>query len=85
MTGDRPDRVRLPAQLDGRGVTAQIEREFPEVSAWYGRATGTWWAMVPVRTRWRLVEAISPVELRAAILNRAGWPWPPGRAAGRRP
>jgi hypothetical protein len=46
------------------------------VVAWYGHATRAWWAMVPVRRDMRLVEALSPRELREAIVNAQGWPWP---------
>ncbi|MFE9106657.1 hypothetical protein [Actinomadura geliboluensis] len=59
-----------------RPVAAAIEREFSGVVAWYGHATGAWWAMVPVRRDVRLVEALSPRELREAIVNAQGWPWP---------
>ncbi|MFB4308737.1 hypothetical protein [Actinomadura sp. GTD37] len=59
-----------------RSVTAAIEREFSGVVAWYGHATGAWWAMVRVRRDVRLVEALSPRELREAIVNAQGWPWP---------
>ncbi|GAA4156543.1 hypothetical protein GCM10022416_57780 [Actinomadura keratinilytica] len=75
MTGERPCRIP-PSEADQQAVLAWIRREFPEVLAWYGRATGSWWAMVRVGARWRLVEAVDPVELRGAILNPAGWPWP---------
>lgn len=69
-------RVVLPDEVPGRPVAAQIEREFPGVVAWYGTATGAWWAMVRVRQDVRLVEALSPGELREAIVNAWGWPWP---------
>ena len=57
-----------------RPVAAQIEREFPGVVAWHGRATGAWWAMVRVHRGVRLVEALSPRELRDAIVRTRGWP-----------
>jgi hypothetical protein len=78
--------VGLPNEVDAR-VTRQIEQECPEVlSAWYGTVTGSWWAMVPLRDGTpRLVEAVNPVELRAAIQNPAGWPWPPGWTLGNGP
>ncbi|MFG2091173.1 hypothetical protein [Spirillospora sp. NPDC048824] len=60
----------------GRSVAAQIEREFSGVVAWYGQATGAWWAMVRVHRDVRLVEAVDPRELRDAITNARGWPWP---------
>lgn len=68
--------VRLPDGIDGGPVTREIQREFPGVCAWYGSATGSWWAMVALRDRARLVEAVNPVELRKAIANARGWPWP---------
>ncbi|GAA2456668.1 hypothetical protein GCM10010191_90120 [Actinomadura vinacea] len=61
---------------DGRPVTDAIREEFPGVWAWYGHATGSWWAMVPLRCGPRLVEALNPRELRDAIENAANWPWP---------
>ncbi|GAA4077131.1 hypothetical protein [Actinomadura miaoliensis] len=65
----------MPSEVDGR-LLARIKQDFPDVQAWYGKATGTWWAMVPIGPRWRLVEAVDPMELQGAILNPAGWPWP---------
>lgn len=77
MRGERAGRLVAPcAGLDGRRAAAQIEQEFPEVKAWFGMATRTWWAMVPIGAGWRLVEALSPAELREAIRKRAIWPWP---------
>lgn len=49
---------------------------FPGVVAWYGKATRSWWAFVPVDGRGRLVEAINPTELRKAIVSASTWPWP---------
>ena len=63
-------------ELSRRPVAEQIEREFSGVVAWYGEATGAWWAMVRVRGDARLVEALTPRELRDAIVNARGWPWP---------
>jgi hypothetical protein len=59
-----------------RQMAGQIERDFPGVLAWYGVYTGAWWAAVQVGDRLRLVEAITPAELREAIANARGWPWP---------
>lgn len=64
------------AEERSRPVAAAIEREFAGVVAWYGQATGAWWAMVRVHGGVRLVEALSPQELRAAIVRAQGWPWP---------
>lgn len=61
-----------------RRVASGIELEFPGVVAWFGLATGAWWALVPLRGGARLVEAHSPRELRKAITNAAAWPWPRG-------
>jgi hypothetical protein len=58
-----PD-ATLPDGLDSRPVTDAIQLEFPGVLAWYGRATGSWWALVPLRRGPRLVEALDPSELR---------------------
>jgi hypothetical protein len=69
-------RVVLPSEVDGWPVAREIQREFPGVRAWYGMATGSWWALVSVRGRARLVEAINPQELRKAITNARAWPWP---------
>ena len=60
----------------GRPVAAQIEREYAGVLAWYGEATGSWWAMVRVGRGVRLVEALNPQELCQAIRGARGWPWP---------
>ena len=77
MHGEQAGRPAAPrAELDGQQASAQIEHDFPEVTAWFGTATRTWWAMVPIGTGWRLVEAVDPVELREAIRQRAIWPWP---------
>ena len=64
------------AEEKSRRVAAAIERVFSGVVAWYGHATGAWWAMVRVRRDVRLVEALSPRELREAIAQARGWPWP---------
>lgn len=58
-----------------RLAAARIEREFSGVWAWFGEATGSWWAMVRLPSGPRLVEAVSPEELRKAIVYARGWPW----------
>ncbi|MEU6752703.1 hypothetical protein ABZ914_41350, partial [Spirillospora sp. NPDC046719] len=68
--------VVLSDGMSGRPVAAQIEREFSGVWAWYGEATGSWWAMVRLGRGERLVEALNPEELRKAIVHARGWPWP---------
>ncbi len=59
-----------------QAAVARIEREFSGVVAWYGKSTGAWWAMVRLGRGERLVEAVSPRELRDAIVHARGWPWP---------
>lgn len=66
----------VAAAEDRRPAAAEIEREFSGVVAWYGQATGEWWAMVRLRCGVRLVEAGDPGALREAIVNARGWPWP---------
>jgi hypothetical protein len=73
MTSRAPETVRRSA--------SGLESEFPGVTAWFGVATGAWWALVPLRGGSRLVEAHSPQELREAITQAATWPWPPGPGA----
>ncbi|MWA05097.1 hypothetical protein F8568_032985 [Actinomadura sp. LD22] len=68
--------VVLPDGLSGRPVAAQIEREFSGVWAWYGEATGSWWAMVRLGGEACLLEALNPDELRNAIVHARGRPWP---------
>jgi hypothetical protein len=58
-----------------RAAVRVIEAKCPGVRAWYGRATGAWWAIVPVGAG-RLVEAVSAEELVSAIRSGPGWPWP---------
>jgi hypothetical protein len=58
------------------GAARGLSESFPGVVAWYGKATRSWWAMVPLGERGRLVEAINPVELRKAIVSANAWPWP---------
>ncbi|MEV5571105.1 hypothetical protein AB0L06_13735 [Spirillospora sp. NPDC052269] len=68
--------------LDERQVAVALKREFGcVVSAWYGQATGNWWALVRVHWGSRLVEASTPRQLREAVVRADVWPWPP---AGRR-
>lgn len=43
---------------------------------WHGKATGSWWAMIPGQCGPRLVEAVSADALAAAVhyyLRRAAW------------
>jgi hypothetical protein len=84
------DLIRIPRQTamnvpqdpsanrpDWWSAAREIERAFPEVvSCWYGEATGTWWAMAMQPEGLRLLEAVNLLELRQAISNVRGWPWP---------
>lgn len=48
----------------------------PGIVHWYGRATGSWWAMIPGRRGPFLVEAVSADALASAVhsyLRRAAW------------
>ncbi|WP_345433988.1 hypothetical protein [Actinoallomurus vinaceus] len=54
-----------------------LRRRFPGLVFWYGRHTGSWWALIPPPAGWRLVEALDPDELTRAVLQCASWPWPP--------
>ncbi|RFS85690.1 hypothetical protein D0T12_11865 [Actinomadura spongiicola] len=57
-----------PAAL--RAATARgLQEQFPGVRVWFGEATGSWWAMVPMRTGPRLVEAPTPQELREELMS----------------
>lgn len=63
-----PDSV-APLSLEQtweRAAARAIEARFPGVRAWYGRATGSWWAFLPAGTG-RLVEAVNPEELTEII------------------
>jgi hypothetical protein len=73
MTGPK---AAFPIGPDGPPDTDAIQQQFPGVRAWYGQTTGSWWALVPLRGGSRLVEALNPHELREAIENATGWPWP---------
>lgn len=75
-------RVVLPDEVDAGPVVRAIQREYPGVLAWYGTATGSWWAFVPLGQDARLVEALSPGELREALCNPRGWPWPRNNKEG---
>ncbi|GLZ12389.1 hypothetical protein Acsp04_26240 [Actinomadura sp. NBRC 104425] len=80
----RAPRVVPPEGVDAGPVVRAIQREYPGVLAWYGMATGSWWAFVPLGQGARLVEAIDPDELREALRNPRAWPWPRARTAGLR-
>ncbi|WP_018655186.1 hypothetical protein [Actinomadura flavalba] len=46
-----------------------LQEQFPGVRVWYGRATGSWWAMVPLGGGSRLLEAAQPQALRDSIMQ----------------
>jgi hypothetical protein len=52
-----------PADVHPDRTLAEIHRRFPEACAWFGRATGSWWAMVNDR----LIEAADPWQLCARL------------------
>ena len=57
-----------------RQAVGGIEERFPGVRAWWGAATGAYWAYVPSRDgRWgALVEAAAPRELADLVSVRWG-------------
>jgi hypothetical protein len=58
----------MPAAM--RAATARtLQEQFPGVRVWYGKATGSWWAMVPLRDGPRLLEAPAPQQLRDEIMS----------------
>jgi hypothetical protein len=62
--GGEPPERELRAEM-ARG----LQEQFPGVRVWYGEATGSWWAIVPLRSGPRLVEAPTPQQLREAIMS----------------
>ncbi|MFB4310987.1 hypothetical protein [Actinomadura sp. GTD37] len=59
-----------PTPAAMRAATARgLQQQFPGVRVWYGVATGSWWAMVPLRSGPRLLEAPSPQQLRDEIMS----------------
>ncbi|WP_067801689.1 hypothetical protein [Actinomadura formosensis] len=65
-TGGRDE----PTPAAQRAATARgLQQQFPGVRVWYGEATGSWWAMVPLREGPRLLEAPSPQQLREEIMS----------------
>ncbi|GAA4078852.1 hypothetical protein GCM10022214_41380 [Actinomadura miaoliensis] len=82
MTTGRAVRAMLPDGADTWPLTDHIARERQAVAVWYGKATGSWRALVTLpghrlgRRRERLGEAANPAELRMAIAHPEGRPWP---------
>ncbi|MEU8796983.1 hypothetical protein [Spirillospora sp. NPDC048819] len=59
-----------PTPAAMRAATARgLQAQFPGVRVWYGEATGSWWAMVPLHGGPRLLEAASPQQLRDEIMS----------------
>ncbi|MFC5754985.1 hypothetical protein [Actinomadura rugatobispora] len=54
----------------------ELREQFPGVLLWFGLHTRMFWALVQVADSPRLVEAITPQELAAAIREPWFWPWP---------
>ncbi|GAA0363812.1 hypothetical protein NE235_16535 [Actinoallomurus spadix] len=50
-------------------LTVMLRRRFPDTVLWFGPYTRHWWAMLPVRGRWCLVEAADPDELTGAVIR----------------
>ncbi|WP_141577456.1 hypothetical protein [Actinomadura sp. WMMA1423] len=63
-----------PTPAAMRAATARtLQEQFPGVRVWYGEATGSWWAMVPLREGPRLLEAPSSQQLREEIISLRRW------------
>lgn len=76
LTG-RPTVFRSPGrELPQAAAVAELRERFPGVPVWFGRHTGRFWALVGELEASRLVEAITPQELAAAIRHPRVWPWP---------
>ncbi|MBE1534852.1 hypothetical protein [Actinomadura algeriensis] len=70
MTADRDAADQGEPTPAMRAATARgLQEQFPGVRVWFGAATGSWWAMVPLRDGPQLLEAETPQRLRDAILN----------------
>lgn len=70
MTGERGAAGRdEPTPEIVRAMVRGLQEQFPGVRVWYGEATGSWWAMVPLRDGPRLLEAPTPQRLRDDIMN----------------
>ncbi|WP_157431691.1 hypothetical protein [Actinomadura hibisca] len=62
-------------------ILNELHRRFPGVCFWWGRSTGSWWAMADGR----LVEAASPADLDRALRDLAHQTTPRPTAAPRAP
>ncbi|POM24464.1 hypothetical protein BTM25_30930 [Actinomadura rubteroloni] len=71
MTAER-DTAGLDEEPTAAATAAAVrglQDQFPGVRVWYGKATRSWWALVPLGGGSRLLEAAAPQTLRDAILN----------------
>lgn len=64
-------------RAEASGPAAMLRRRFPGLVFWFGPRTRSWWAVVRIRSGWRLVEAVDADELTRAVLAAAAWPYPP--------
>ncbi len=53
-----------------------FEGDFGTHLVWYGKHTGSWWALVWLRRGPRLLEAVSAGQLQEALWQAETWPWP---------
>ncbi|MFF5264246.1 hypothetical protein ACFY4C_35420 [Actinomadura viridis] len=64
--------------LDLEQVLTELRRRFPRVIAWWGQATGHWWALtLDHRGRDRLLEAPDPAALCRILEEVRQTPAPP--------
>ncbi|MBW8483690.1 hypothetical protein [Actinomadura parmotrematis] len=71
MTAQRgaADHEEPPSPSVQAATARGLQELFPGVRVWYGRATGSWWALVPLGQGPRLLEAPTPQRLREAIMS----------------
>ncbi|MFC4906382.1 hypothetical protein [Actinomadura gamaensis] len=67
--GSTAGREEPPPAALREAMARGLQEQFPGVRVWYGEATGSWWAMVPLRSGPRLVEASTSQQLREQILS----------------
>lgn len=67
--GNAAGREEQPPPELREAMARGLQEQFPGVRVWFGEATGSWWAMVPLRLGPRLVEADTVQQLRDAILS----------------
>jgi hypothetical protein len=69
MTGGSQD----PPPEAVTAARAALQRQFPGVVVWYGRATSRWWAFVPIGEWGHLIEATTPEQLAQQIATARSW------------